>query len=64
MGGPSCSPGASAETVEDTVAQVIEHKRTGLDRMCYLSATSDSTGNSRIEQKVARGELALPPDRS
>jgi hypothetical protein len=46
------------------VAQAIEHKMTGLDRMRYLSATSDSTGNTRIEQKVARGKLALPPDRS
>jgi hydrophobe/amphiphile efflux-1 (HAE1) family protein len=42
-------PGASAETVENSVTQIIEQKMTGLDRMIYLSATSDSAGASRIE---------------
>jgi len=42
-------PGASAETVENSVTQIIEQKMTGLDRMIYLSATSDSSGSSRIE---------------
>jgi hydrophobe/amphiphile efflux-1 (HAE1) family protein len=42
-------PGASAETVENSVTQIIEQKMTGLDRMIYLSATSDSAGSSRIE---------------
>ncbi|MEJ5376970.1 MAG: efflux RND transporter permease subunit [bacterium] len=42
-------PGASAETVENTVTQIIEQKMTGLDKMIYLSATSDSAGASRIE---------------
>jgi HAE1 family hydrophobic/amphiphilic exporter-1 len=42
-------PGASAETVENSVTQIIEQKMTGLDEMLYLSSTSDSAGASRIE---------------
>lgn len=42
-------PGASAETVENTVTQIIEQKMTGFEDMLYLSATSDSAGASRIE---------------
>ena len=48
-------PGASAETVENSVTQIIEQKMTGLDRMIYLSATSDSAGSSRIELTFAPG---------
>ncbi len=48
-------PGGSAETVENSVTQVIEQKMTGLDKMIYLSATSDSAGNSRIELTFAPG---------
>src|SRR5512137_1953021 len=48
-------PGASAETVENTVTQIIEQKMTGLDKMLYLSATSDSAGSSRIELTFAPG---------
>jgi hydrophobe/amphiphile efflux-1 (HAE1) family protein len=42
-------PGASAETVENSVTQIIEQKMTGFDKMLYLSATSDSSGSSRVE---------------
>ncbi len=42
-------PGASAETVENSVTQIIEQKMTGFDDMLYLSGTSDSAGASRIE---------------
>lgn len=42
-------PGASAETVENSVTQIIEQKMTGLDGMLYLSGTSDSAGVSRVE---------------
>jgi HAE1 family hydrophobic/amphiphilic exporter-1 len=42
-------PGASAETVENSVTQIIEQKMTGFDDLLYLSATSDSAGLSRIE---------------
>ena len=48
-------PGASAETVENSVTQVIEQKMTGFDNMLYLSATSDSSGTSRIELTFAPG---------
>lgn len=48
-------PGASAETVENSVTQIIEQKMTGLDKMIYLSATSDSAGGSRMELTFAPG---------
>ncbi|HTO44575.1 MAG TPA: efflux RND transporter permease subunit [Burkholderiales bacterium] len=37
-------PGASAETVQDTVIQVIEQQMSGLDHLLYLSSTSDNFG--------------------
>lgn len=48
-------PGASAETVENSVTQVIEQKMTGLDKMIYIQAESDSSGSSRIELTFAPG---------
>ncbi|MBU1745684.1 MAG: efflux RND transporter permease subunit [Proteobacteria bacterium] len=42
-------PGASAETVENSVTQIIEQKMTGFDDMLYLSGSSDAAGASRIE---------------
>jgi len=48
-------PGASAETVENSVTQIIEQKMTGLDKMLYLSATSDSAGSARIELTFTPG---------
>lgn len=48
-------PGASAETVENSVTQIIEQKMTGLDQMLYLSATSDSAGGARVELTFAPG---------
>jgi len=48
-------PGASAETVENSVTQIIEQKMTGFENMLYLSASSDSSGNSRIELTFAAG---------
>ena len=48
-------PGASAETVENSVTQIVEQKMTGLDQMLYLSATSDSSGSARIELTFAPG---------
>jgi len=48
-------PGASAETVENSVTQIIEQKMTGFDKMLYLSATSDSSGSSRVELTFTPG---------
>jgi len=48
-------PGASAETVENSVTQIIEQKMTGFDNMLYMSATSDSAGSSRIELTFQAG---------
>ena len=48
-------PGASGETVENTVTQIIEQKMTGLDSMLYLSGTSSSSGSARIELTFAPG---------
>ena len=48
-------PGASAETVENSVTQIIEQKMTGFDKMLYLKATSDSAGASRIELTFTPG---------
>lgn len=42
-------PGASAETLQDSVTQVIEQRMTGLDGFRYMKSTSDSTGSLRIE---------------
>jgi len=48
-------PGASAKTVEDSVVQIIEQKMTGLDKMLYMSATSDSSGAGAITLTFAPG---------
>ncbi|MGV8073189.1 MAG: efflux RND transporter permease subunit [Syntrophobacteraceae bacterium] len=48
-------PGASAQTVEDSVVQIIEQKMTGFDKMLYMSATSDASGSGRIELTFAPG---------
>jgi len=48
-------PGASAETVENSVTQIIEQKMTGFDNLLYMSATSDSAGASRIELTFTPG---------
>ena len=48
-------PGASAETVENTVTQIIEQKMTGLDGMLYLSGVSSSSGSSRLELTFEAG---------
>ena len=48
-------PGASAETVENSVVQIIEQKMTGFDKLLYMNATSDSSGAGRIELTFAPG---------
>lgn len=41
-------PGASAQTVQDTVIQIIEQGLTGIDNVQYMSATSDSSGRGEV----------------
>jgi len=41
-------PGASAQTVENSVTKVIEENMTGLDNLDYMSASSTSDGSSQI----------------
>ena len=38
-------PGASAQTIEETVTQVIEQEMKGIDNLLYMSSTSDSSGD-------------------
>lgn len=41
-------PGASAQTVQDTVVQVIEQKMNGIDGLRYISSQSNSDGSMSI----------------
>lgn len=41
-------PGASADTVTNTVTQMIEQQMTGLDGLRYISSTSTSSGTASI----------------
>jgi len=47
--------GASAETVENSVTQVIEQQLKGLDNLLYMQSTSDSSGRSRTTLTFAPG---------
>ncbi|CAG2134145.1 Multidrug resistance protein MexB [Cupriavidus yeoncheonensis] len=48
-------PGASAETVQDTVVQVIEQQLNGLDRLRYISSESTSDGSMTITVTFEQG---------
>ncbi|MCT5235701.1 efflux RND transporter permease subunit [Pseudomonas aeruginosa] len=52
-------PGASAQTVQDTVVQVIEQQLSGLDGFRYMSAESASDGNMNI---IVTFEQGTNPD--
>ncbi|OAJ50550.1 efflux RND transporter permease subunit [Pseudomonas marginalis] len=41
-------PGASAQTVQDTVVQVIEQQMNGIDNLRYIASESNSDGSMRI----------------
>lgn len=47
--------GASAQTVENSVTQIIEQQLTGLDGMIYFSSSSSSSGNSRVSVTFEQG---------
>jgi multidrug efflux pump len=51
----STYPGASANTMESTVTQVIEQQLTGIDNLLYFSSTSSSSGQSIITLTFATG---------
>jgi multidrug efflux pump len=41
-------PGASAETLQDTVTSVIEQQLNGIDGLLYMSSDSESSGQAKI----------------
>src|ERR1700681_1041579 len=47
--------GASAETVENTVVQVIEQQMSGLDHLLYLSSNADDSGQATTTLTFAAG---------
>ena len=47
--------GASAETVEDSVTQILEQQIKGIDHLLYFSSSSDSSGRSRINISFENG---------
>ncbi|WP_426955468.1 efflux RND transporter permease subunit [Muricoccus radiodurans] len=48
-------PGASAETVQNTVVQIIEQQMTGLDGLLYFSSDSNRDGSATIRLTFAQG---------
>ncbi|PLR36210.1 aminoglycoside/multidrug transporter subunit AcrD [Chimaeribacter arupi] len=48
-------PGASAQTLENTVTQVIEQSMTGLDNLMYMTSDSSSTGQARVTLSFEAG---------
>src|SRR6185369_1262661 len=48
-------PGASAQTVQDTVTQVVEQKLNGIDNLIFMSSTSDSSGAVAINMTFKAG---------
>ena len=52
-------PGASAETVENTVTQIIEQQMNGLDGLRYISSNSAGNGSASISLNFDQG---IDPD--
>lgn len=48
-------PGASAQTVKDTVVQVIEQQLNGLDGLRYISSAANSDGSAEITVTFDQG---------
>lgn len=48
-------PGASAQTVQDTVVQVIEQQLNGIDNLRYVSSESNSDGSMTITATFEQG---------
>ncbi|WP_368031455.1 efflux RND transporter permease subunit, partial [Arcobacter sp. s6] len=47
--------GASAQTVENSVTQLLEQQLTGLDGLLYFTSTSESTGKVTINVSFKQG---------
>ena len=48
-------PGANAETIQNSVTQVIEQQLTGIDGLLYFSSSSTSRGSVTINATFAKG---------
>src|ERR1700722_12309871 len=48
-------PGASAETVQSTVVQVIEQQLSGIDNLLYFTSESDKDGTMTITLSFLQG---------
>ena len=48
-------PGANAQTVENSVTQIIEQSLTGLDGLLYFSSSSSSRGQASVTAVFAKG---------
>jgi multidrug efflux pump len=48
-------PGASAETIENSVTQIIEQQLTGIDGLLYFTSTSSSRGTVGISAVFEKG---------
>jgi len=48
-------PGASAETIENSVTQVLEQQLTGIDGLLYFSSQSSSRGQASLSVIFAKG---------
>ena len=47
-------PGASAETIENSVTQVLEQQLTGIDGLLYFSSQSSSRGQASMKPAPKR----------
>src|SRR6186713_74777 len=50
-------PGASAQTVQDTVIQVIEQALNGIDNLTYITSEANSDGSATITLTFAQGTI-------
>ncbi len=48
-------PGADAQTIEDSVVQVIEQQMTGLDGLMYINSSSSSSGEATVRLTFENG---------
>ena len=48
-------PGASAETIQNSVTQIIEQQLTGIDGLLYFASSSNSRGQATVTVTFAKG---------